>query len=195
MIQLAQANSNNSTTESAISTRRRFLSQAAGVAAGGTVLALATIPPVARAAAPREALDGSKASPELRSAARALDEANDRLTAAKARFDEADRKMAAWTEANPEPEGKRPLKRWSRRWREVHDATLGDSWDAQLEAERDFRTCQMAVAKVTPRDEKDLMLKAALAAVYDKVKHASYGDVAIISYSVVMDLFALRMPA
>ena len=55
-------------------TRRRFLSQAAGAAAGGTVLALAAIPPVARAAAPREALDGSKA--------------------------------------------KRPLKRWTRRWRE-----------------------------------------------------------------------------
>ena|ERR1700681_4466678 len=33
-------------------TRRRFLSQVAGVAAGGTVLALATIPPASAAAAP-----------------------------------------------------------------------------------------------------------------------------------------------
>jgi hypothetical protein len=33
-------------------TRRRFLSQAAGVAAGGAVLALATIPPVSAATAP-----------------------------------------------------------------------------------------------------------------------------------------------
>jgi hypothetical protein len=38
-------------------TRRRFLSQAAGVAAGGTVLALATIPPVSAAATPAWALD------------------------------------------------------------------------------------------------------------------------------------------
>jgi hypothetical protein len=39
------------------STRRRFLSQAAGVAAGGAVLALATIPPSSVAAAPAAALD------------------------------------------------------------------------------------------------------------------------------------------
>ena len=38
-------------------TRRRFLSQAAGVAAGGTVLALAAIPPTPAAAAPAGALD------------------------------------------------------------------------------------------------------------------------------------------
>lgn len=38
-------------------TRRHFLSQAAGVAAGGTVLALATIPPASAAAAPAALLD------------------------------------------------------------------------------------------------------------------------------------------
>lgn len=38
-------------------TRRHFLSQAAGVAAGGTVLALATIPPAPAAAAPARLLD------------------------------------------------------------------------------------------------------------------------------------------
>jgi hypothetical protein len=41
----------------AVSTRRRFLSQAAGVAAGGTVLALATIPPALAATAPASPLD------------------------------------------------------------------------------------------------------------------------------------------
>jgi hypothetical protein len=41
-------------------TRRRFLSHAAGVAAGGTVLALATIPPAAAAVAPT----GTAAKPE-----------------------------------------------------------------------------------------------------------------------------------
>jgi hypothetical protein len=39
------------------STRRHFLSQAAGVAAGGTVLALAVIPPAAAVAAPASPLD------------------------------------------------------------------------------------------------------------------------------------------
>jgi hypothetical protein len=39
---MAQATSDNSITVPAVSTRRRFLSQAAGVAAGGTALALAT---------------------------------------------------------------------------------------------------------------------------------------------------------
>jgi hypothetical protein len=38
-------------------TRRHFLSQSAGVAAGGAVLALASIPPVPAAAAPASALD------------------------------------------------------------------------------------------------------------------------------------------
>jgi hypothetical protein len=39
-VHTAQANTENSTISPAVSTRRRFLSQAAGVAAGGTVLAL-----------------------------------------------------------------------------------------------------------------------------------------------------------
>jgi hypothetical protein len=41
----------------AVSTRRHFLSQAAGVAAGSTALALATIPPAPAADAPASALD------------------------------------------------------------------------------------------------------------------------------------------
>ena len=40
-----------------VSTRRRFLSQAAGAAAGGTALALAPIPPAPAAAAPAGLLD------------------------------------------------------------------------------------------------------------------------------------------
>jgi hypothetical protein len=50
---MAQADFKNSITAPAVSRRRRFLSQAAGVAAGGTVLALATISPASAAAAPR----------------------------------------------------------------------------------------------------------------------------------------------
>jgi hypothetical protein len=44
---MAQVDSENSTSMTAVSTRRRFLSQAASVAAGGTVLALAPPPALA----------------------------------------------------------------------------------------------------------------------------------------------------
>jgi hypothetical protein len=47
----------NNTHSRSPTTRRRFLSHAAGVAAGGTVLALATIPPAPAAAAPAGAPD------------------------------------------------------------------------------------------------------------------------------------------
>jgi hypothetical protein len=49
---MAQVDSENSIALPVVSTRRRFLSQAAGVAAGGTALALATVSAKADAAAP-----------------------------------------------------------------------------------------------------------------------------------------------
>jgi hypothetical protein len=59
--------------------RRRFLTNAAAVAAGGTVLALATVPPAPAAAAPASPLDAANASPALRAAAQMLGEAHERL--------------------------------------------------------------------------------------------------------------------
>jgi hypothetical protein len=56
---MAQANSNNSITASVDPTRRRFLSNAAGVATGGAVLALATSQPIAAASAPAAQLNES----------------------------------------------------------------------------------------------------------------------------------------
>jgi hypothetical protein len=50
------------------------------------------------------------------------------------------------------------------------------------------------IAHVTSRDENDLMLKAAAGCIYDKVR-ADYQSVAVISYSVTLDLLKLRMPA
>ena len=49
---MAQVDSENNTVMPAVQSRRRFLSTAASVAAGGTVLALATIPPAPAADAP-----------------------------------------------------------------------------------------------------------------------------------------------
>ncbi|MFB9262285.1 hypothetical protein ACFFWD_03735 [Bradyrhizobium erythrophlei] len=185
---MPEATSNNTITP----TRRGFLSRAAGVAAGGTVLALATIPPAVAAAAP---VGPSDASPELRDAARALDEAHERLKAAKARFNADDLKVHQWRMTNPEPLSKRGRKRWARKWREYQDATEGQSWRAQLEAERDFQGAQMAVARISPRDMRELALKASLSSVYDCVPQATYlSGTAPIGFSVAIDLVGLMNP-
>jgi hypothetical protein len=54
---MAQADSKNSTTAPVDPTRRRFLSNTASIAAGGAVLAMATIPPGPAVGAPASALD------------------------------------------------------------------------------------------------------------------------------------------
>jgi hypothetical protein len=170
--------------------RRRFLSNAAGIAAGGTVLALATIPPAPAVAAPASPLDPANASPALRAAAIALDEAHERLEAAKARFITDDAKVSDWVKDNPEPAKGRARKRWARKWNEYRDATVFPSWAVQIEAEEHFRTAQMAVAKIGARDIGELALKAAISCVYDKVRLAG-GQKAVIGYSVALNLISL----
>jgi hypothetical protein len=58
-----RVDSENITPAPAVSTRRSFLSQAAGVAAGGAVLALATVAATAEAAAPAAALASGEPDP------------------------------------------------------------------------------------------------------------------------------------
>jgi hypothetical protein len=117
------------------------------------------------------------------------------LERAKARFVAADAKVAQWSEDNPEPEGRRAHKRWVRKWGEYREAIkLHETWGAQIDAEDKFRDAQMVVARVTPRDDDDLVLKAVVAAVYDKTRLAR-GTEAIISYSVAWDVFNSRSPA
>jgi hypothetical protein len=120
------------------------------------------------------------ASPALRAAAKALDEAHERLKAAKTRFVVDDLKVAEWRDNNPEPLNGRARKRWVRKWREYQDATEGESWKAQLEAEENFRDAQMVVAKIDARDMDELTLKACLSGVYDKVQLAC-GSNAVIA--------------
>jgi hypothetical protein len=148
--------------------RRGFLTRGVATVAGGAVL-LAT-PAVAKPSS--NGLDGLQASPALRDAVTKIYDADENLTAAKARFVANDAKVAEWRISNPQPIGGRARKRWSRKWREYQDATAGESWAAQLEAEKQFQKAQMAVAKVKPRDSDDLALKAAVASVYDKVHRA-----------------------
>ncbi|MCW2110281.1 hypothetical protein M2227_003435 [Bradyrhizobium elkanii] len=164
----------------------------ASLAAAAPAAALASVPVLSASAAP---LGPSDASPELRDAACALDEAHERLKAAMARFAADDLKMSDWREKNPEPLSKRGRKRWARKWREHQEAIEGESWRAQLDAERDFRAAQMAVAGVRPRDMRELSLKACLSGVYDPVPLAGYlGGAGVIGFSVAFDLVGLMNP-
>jgi hypothetical protein len=190
---MTQANSKNSTLAPLVSTRRRFLSNVATLAAGGTALALAVTPTPAAALPTDLALSAAKASPTLRTAVTALNESSDRLEAAKAVFTADDLKMAEWSELHPEPKNRRAQKKHWRKWREVREVTVDESWAAQLEAEEDFRNALIAVANVAPRDHHDIMVKAATSVVYDRTVMARYGSVAIIGYSAANDLIKQHM--
>jgi hypothetical protein len=86
-----QVDSENTTAMPVDSTRRRFLTNAAGVAAGGTVLALATIPPAPAAGASVSALDPVFA---LIAAHREADTAVNAIVAEIDRTDETDKIVA-----------------------------------------------------------------------------------------------------
>lgn len=170
-------------------TRRQFSKWLAASAGCGAAAALPAT------AAPVGPLGSSDARPELRDAARALDQAHERLKVAKTRFNADDLKLSDWRENNPEPLSKRGRKRWARRWREYQDATEGQSWRSQLEAERDFRAAQEAVAEIRPRDMRELALKACLSSVYDPVPLAGHlSGAAVIGFSVALDLACLMNP-
>jgi hypothetical protein len=108
------------------------------------------------------------------------------IEAANARFAAGDVKMVEWSENNPQPFGRRARKRWWRKWREYQDATVADSWAAQLEAEDNFRKAQVAVAKIKPADMNELVGMAAVGAFYDKTMLRS-GQSAVISHQVAID--------
>jgi hypothetical protein len=78
----------------------------------------------------------------------ALRESHERLEAAKAAFAAEDVKACAWLDANPEPKDRRAKKRHCARWRKDRDQSgIHETWEAQLEAEKDFHAAQMAVAR------------------------------------------------
>jgi hypothetical protein len=165
---MAQVDSENTTGMPVVSTRRRFLSQAAGVAAGGTVLALATVRPSMAATAPASPLNAANVSPALSAAARALDDAGDAWKAAKAAYVAEDQKACEWQEANPVPKDPRARKRYWARWRKDRDPGLRAKFDALLAAEHAFADALVAVALVEPRDMTELALKACLGCVYEE---------------------------
>jgi hypothetical protein len=139
---MSQADSINTTRPSADTSRRRFLlfvSAASAAGAGSLAVAAMPIPvpaPTLQCTFPASA---GKASPALREAMIELNAAHKELEAAKARFLADDMKMTEWDKANPEPQGKRAKRRHVRKWNEVREATVRESWDAQLAAEDRFQ--------------------------------------------------------
>ena len=175
-------------------TRRRFLSTAAGVAAGGAALALATVPPRPANAATASPLGPADASPALLAAARALDDADERLKQVKAAFKAVDAKADEWRELNPRPiTGKRALKRWHRRITDYLDSIEEVTWEDNAAAEKDFRAAQVAVAEIDARDMRELAVKACLSGVYDRVSLSGHQS-AVIGFSVALNLLSLTNP-
>jgi hypothetical protein len=165
--------------------RRAFLSQAAGAVGGSAVLAVATVPPAPAIAAPRPVPDASEVNPIFTAAVRALDEARRALEAARAVNDADDAKVIQWKAANPAPTSKRGMKRWARKLRDYRHDAWAESWAAVVDAERQFRAAQFAVAKIEPRDANELMLMAAVAVFYDNTRQ-SCGESAVIGYQVAL---------
>jgi hypothetical protein len=66
-----------------------------------------------------------------------------------------------------------------------------NSWHASMDAEDAFRDAQMAVAKIDARDMNELALKACLSVVYDKARSPIGRNVAVIGYSVALNLISL----
>jgi hypothetical protein len=197
MTQADRVHSTPPTNTPADPTRRHFLSRSAGVAAGGAVLALVTIPLAPASAAPAAALDPANAGPALRAAARVLDDAGEAWKTAKAAFVAEDLKAFKWREANPEPEDRRAKKRYWARWRKDRDqSSIQAKWEAQHEAGGTFSDALVAVARVAPRDMGELVFKACAAIVYEEGDFLEllWRHGAPIAHSVAFDLIRLTVP-
>jgi hypothetical protein len=182
---MSQADSINTTS------RRGFLSRGAATVAGGA--AMLAIPLASSASAAVQVLaqpDTAKASPELREAVSKLMDAHDELVVARARVVEADTKMNVWHDENPQPDGKRPYKRWARQSNDAWEEIMGGSLDAQREAEKLFRKARLAVAEIRPADMNDLALMAAAAGTYDE-EFLTVDQSEMISYGVALGLVGL----
>ncbi|MGX1323876.1 hypothetical protein AB7M17_007329 [Bradyrhizobium sp. USDA 377] len=161
--------------------RRRFLSRAAGVAAGGSVLALAAIPPAATTAAPAGklgasalALDATKISPQLRDLVHALQDADDALTPAMAAFDAEYERYQEWLKRHPAPSGKnrRAMHKWDRRQQKyIEGSNFLAAQAAQVEAVRAHEAARKVIAEYRARDMNELIHMACLVCVFEDGKH------------------------
>lgn len=75
----------------------------------------------------------------------------------------------------------------------VHDAMVRPSWLELLSAEQAFADAQLALAKVTPADERELTMMACHAVIYDEVSLTRRNS-APISRVVAYHLLRFRLP-
>jgi len=159
-------------------TRRNFLGMTVGAVAAtavATAPALATAPP-----------DIANVRPELRAAIDACETAREALMAAKAEVDHADRQLTEWErQQGPRPTSKRGAKRWDRKVNDQRFEVMTPPWDRQMAAENAFRAAQMALAKVNPATDSELVAKAYCAVVFDAVRMAGPEN-AVIGFSVAL---------
>jgi hypothetical protein len=95
--------------------------------------------------------------------------------------------------AKPRPTaGRRAIKKWYRRAIDYRHSVSMESWHKQLDAEKTFKTAQMAVAKIDAKDMGELALKACLSGVYDTVRLAG-SQSAVIGFSVALGLISLTV--
>jgi hypothetical protein len=184
----------------AATSRRRFLSNAAGIAAGGTVMALSISPAPAAAvldgaalSGPSGPLDGSRVSPELRAAFQHLDAAHDSLKAADEACRSASDLYSAWLKRNRPPNARRAFRKWEARACKYQDEIGSEAaCDALEQARKAFRAAQRAVAKIRVSDMNELATKASIALVYENraERHLRY-EHAIIAQMVALDIVAL----
>jgi hypothetical protein len=201
-------------TEAVDTSRRRFLSQAAAVTAGGAALATTAISvsaaaavqapdPILKAVAPSLRrpmlrMDGSGASDELRSAFRTLDDAHEVLKTTWAEVRRVVDLAQDWEREHPYSGGgsNRAYRKWDRRRRKYFDELNYHAvCRARHEAEEDFRGAQLAVAEVKVRDLDELAAKACAVYVYEDMREVHLRRITpAISVSVAIDLARMSLP-
>ena len=203
-------------TERVDTSRRRFLSQAAAVAAGGA--AIATALPLSGAAAAAEqasapilgavasplrrpvlTMDGSGANDELRSALRTLDDAHEVLKTTWGEYRRVVDLTRDWEREHPSSAGggsNRAFRKWYRRrskyFDEINYIAVCQAYHVAAE---DFKDAQLAAAGVKVRDVDELALKACAVCAYEDMREGHLrGITPVISVSVAIALAMISLP-
>jgi hypothetical protein len=203
-------------TDRVDASRRRFLSQAAAVTAGGVAVATALSVPGSAAGAVQAAdptleaiapalrrpvltMDGSGASDELRSAFRTLDDAHEVLKTAWAEYRRVVDLTRDWEREHPSSAGggsNRVFRKWDRRRSKYFDEINYNAvCRAYHVAAEDFKDAQLAAAGVKVRDLDELALKACAVYAYEDMREGHLRRITpVISVSVAVDLARMSLP-
>jgi hypothetical protein len=139
---------------------------------------------------PKLALHGSNASPELRAAAVALDDANERLKATGAEFKRVWDLNGKWEAEHPRPGGHRAHKKFVHRHNKyLCEIDYDAVFVAHAEARDAFKKAQTTVALLRARDINELALKGCMSFVYEDTRQSHLRHVdARIGQSVALEL-------